>query len=119
LLKNQLCFTLKVRSGARTPLEITCDPLQVNDCSVKHNGFAVSASTISRYVIRHVQGLFGSQNKEAAEAVKTSHNTDYAAALDELRKDILLAGLPYSESWADRIYKVIQRLNAEKDRHCA
>jgi len=34
------------------------------------------------------------------------------AALDELRKDILLAELPYSESWAGRVSEVIQRLNA-------
>jgi len=75
LLKNQLCFTLKIRSGTRTPFEVTCDPLSVNDQKLKHRGFLVSASTISRLVTRWVSNWFREQNKEISEAVQTSNNS--------------------------------------------
>ena len=51
--------------------------------------------------------------KQVVLAQQTT-NSQSVTALTELRNDILLVGLPYSKSWADRVDEVIQRLNAEK-----
>ena len=49
---------------------------------------------------------------KAKVVAKPAYNSQSVTALDVLRKDIILAGLPYSQSWADRVNEVIQRLNA-------
>jgi hypothetical protein len=47
---NQLCFTVKIRSGARTPLEVVCDPLCVNDNVIAVKEGSISASAIAEFI---------------------------------------------------------------------
>jgi hypothetical protein len=44
-MKNQLCFTLKVRAGARTPVYVSCDPLCVNDDTINVDGHKLVRAT--------------------------------------------------------------------------
>ena len=73
--KNQLCFTLKVRSGARTPLEVCCEQKSVNDNHILNNGFKHRASSIAYQVEQTIKRRFGAQNKELEGSEKTPPNS--------------------------------------------
>lgn len=86
-MKNQLCFTLKVRSGARTEPYIICDPLCVNDDEILINGKKVSASTISKSVISFIVGRYVSPIKENVEA-STQSITQVKSSADATAEQI-------------------------------
>lgn len=110
-MKNQLCFTLKVRSGARTEPYIVCDPLCVNDDEILINGKKVSASTISKSVISFIVGRYVSPIKENAEAVEqpltqvkssTDATAKQNAAIIQTAEGFVKLGCPYN-----KLYKLI------------
>lgn len=72
-MKNQLCFTLKVRSGARTPIELSCDMLCVNNESINIHGHEVSAASISLLVVDTLKREFG--RLQTIAVVNGSHRT--------------------------------------------
>jgi hypothetical protein len=87
--------------------------------SIKGNGF--DGLVIGEYreeaetFIKFVNELIAAQSI-GGKAAQTN-NSQSVAALNELRNDILLSGLPYSKSWADRVTYIIQCLNAEAALH--
>ena len=56
--------------------------------------------------------LISSQKKESATASSNKLKAEIALQLNTLANDIKLAGLPYSESMANRVYAVVAQLSA-------
>ncbi len=73
-MKNQLCFTLKVRGGARTPIEVSCDMLCVNNDSINLHGNEVSAASISLLVVDTLKREIGRlQNAKVGDGSASTH----------------------------------------------
>lgn len=73
-MKNQLCFSLKVRSGARTPVYVSCDPLCVNDDEIAVGCVKIRATALANHVAESVIRYLGSQTSGDAESSQTATN---------------------------------------------
>jgi hypothetical protein len=63
-MKNQLCFSVKVRSGARTPVYVACDPLCVNDDEIAVGCRRFRATAIANHIGQSVINYLESQIAE-------------------------------------------------------
>lgn len=64
-MKNQLCFNVKLRSGARTPTHVSCDPLCVNDDEIAIEGVKkIKATEIANHLSKSLIDFLEEKVKE-------------------------------------------------------
>lgn len=89
-MKNQICFSLKIRSGARTPLYISCDPLCVNDNEISIGCKKVSASTISKVVISSIIRYFNTSANTASSSASQIASKLMSSSRDDGHGEVII-----------------------------
>lgn len=62
-MKNQLCFSLKVRSGIRTPVYVICEPLVKENEEILVGERRIKATEIANHVTKSVIDFLETQVK--------------------------------------------------------